>query len=239
MGIRITLIALLISVSTLCQSQIIIALIFGDKLNSDKMKFGMDLGANYSTINSFQSNYNRTSLNLGLFFEFKLSDRLLLSPNLFFINESGGSKLPTYSLNDTILDAALSESQVLRKMKYFSLPVLLKVRLFNQFYFDLGPQISLLSKANDIFYEKSDKGNISFESDIKNSINLWDFGGVVGFSYKLRKGEGLSINLRYYQGFLPIYASSAQPTQYNQIIQAGVSFSIKTKSPQEMDKLQK
>lgn len=239
MAIRITLITILISISTLCQSQIIIALVFGDKLNSDKLKFGMDVGANYSTIKSFDNDYNRTSFNMGLFFEFKLSDRLILNPNLFFINEGGGQRLPNYSLNDPIIDTALSGSQVSRRMRYYSLPVLLKVRLFNQLYFDFGPQLSLLSKATDTFYEKTEKGNVKFETDIKSSINRWDFGVLAGFSYKMRKGEGISINLRFYQGFVPIYASAAQPTEYNQIIQGGVSFSIGTKTPEELEEVEK
>ncbi|MBD80512.1 MAG: hypothetical protein CL840_16465 [Crocinitomicaceae bacterium] len=235
MPIRITLIAILIFFSTVCQSQIIIALLFGDKLNSDKVKFGLDIGASYSSIKSYDPDYSRGSLNLGMFFEFKLNERLILNPRLYFISESGGNKLPYYSLNDSILDPALSNTAVQRRLRYFSLPVLLKVNLFNHLYFDVGPQLSFLTRADDSFYESTEKGNIIFETNVRNSINHWDFGVKAGFSYKLFKGKGMSINANYYQGMMPIYTNSGAPTEYNQVIQLGVSVSIGTKSHKQLD----
>ena len=59
-------------VSQVMQGQVLISLIFGDKLNSPTLKFGLDGGANFSTVSNLSGAKYRTGFNLGFYFDFLL-----------------------------------------------------------------------------------------------------------------------------------------------------------------------
>ena len=74
---KLFILTLLIFTFHLGQSQVLISLIFGDKLNSDKIEFGLDVGANYSTMSGFESGRSLPSFNLGFYFDFLISTEQL------------------------------------------------------------------------------------------------------------------------------------------------------------------
>ena len=51
------------------RSQVLMSLIFGDKLNSPNIEFGLDGGVNFSSISNLDSDYKR-DFNLGFYFDF-------------------------------------------------------------------------------------------------------------------------------------------------------------------------
>ena len=67
-----TVIALGIAVNA--NSQVLIALIFGDKLNSPSLEFGLTAGLSLSTINNIPEAKYRSALNLGLYFDVRIKD---------------------------------------------------------------------------------------------------------------------------------------------------------------------
>ena len=54
------------------QSQVLIALLLGDKLNTGNIEFGLDGGLNYATIRGMESNTWTSNLNLGFYFDIRL-----------------------------------------------------------------------------------------------------------------------------------------------------------------------
>ena len=54
------------------QSQVLIALLLGDKLNSGKIEFGLDGGLNYSSISSLETDNFKSDFNLGFYFDIKI-----------------------------------------------------------------------------------------------------------------------------------------------------------------------
>ncbi len=70
---------MLIFTSQLGKSQVLITLLLGDKLNSDKIEFGFDIGYNYAKMSEFESATPTPSLNLGFYFDFKLKNQLFLN----------------------------------------------------------------------------------------------------------------------------------------------------------------
>jgi hypothetical protein len=52
------------------KSQVLIALLFGDKLNTDKLEFGLMVGPNFSYISNSNAN-GKAGLGLGLYFNLK------------------------------------------------------------------------------------------------------------------------------------------------------------------------
>ena len=71
---KIILVLALLSFTFTSKSQIIISLLFGNKLNTGKIEFGLDGGLNYSTLEGINGGKYFTGLNLGLYFDIKLKN---------------------------------------------------------------------------------------------------------------------------------------------------------------------
>jgi hypothetical protein len=59
-------------VCTKANSQVLISLLLGDKLNTEKLKFGLDGGVNFSNISNIDPSKYRPNFNLGFYFDFLL-----------------------------------------------------------------------------------------------------------------------------------------------------------------------
>ena len=55
-------------------SQVLISILFGDKLNSGKVEFGLQGGLNWSTIKNLEGAKSLTGFNLGFYFDIKLKN---------------------------------------------------------------------------------------------------------------------------------------------------------------------
>ena len=65
-------------VSTASQSQVLITLLLGDKLNSDGLEFGLEGGINWTTISGMETNNYARKWNLGFYFDIRLKDQWFL-----------------------------------------------------------------------------------------------------------------------------------------------------------------
>ena len=65
-------VVLVFSFTQKANSQVLISLLLGDKLNTEKLKFGLDGGLNYSTISNIDPSRYRPNFNLGFYFDFLL-----------------------------------------------------------------------------------------------------------------------------------------------------------------------
>lgn len=227
---RTLVLCLFLLTTQLAKSQIIIGLLFGEKLNNDKLKFGLNVGANFGTLNNF--NNTDGGLNFGLFLDIKLSDRFIISPEFYAINEIGSQKLSNYSVQDSTLDLALANTKVTRKLRYMSLPVLLKYRVIKQFYLSTGPQLSLISRAEDHFRQSLEEGDILFTRNIRDQVNPLDFGWIFGIGYTLLNGDGMSIEARFYQGLSQPFKPTdpLKMSAYNQYVQLTFSIPVGAKA---------
>src|ERR1700755_924540 len=81
-------------------SQVIIALLFGDKLNSDKLEFGLSGGLNQSDISNFPDAKSKSAFNLGLYLNAKLSGNWFLRVEAVPKFPTGVTELKPYSLNN-------------------------------------------------------------------------------------------------------------------------------------------
>ncbi len=86
----IIIILLVFSVSA-AQSQILISLLFGDKLNNEKLEFGLNVSGNFTTQSNIEGSKFGRGLAIGLFFDFKMSDHLVLASSLLFNSPKGGT----------------------------------------------------------------------------------------------------------------------------------------------------
>ncbi|WP_274475422.1 porin family protein [Mangrovimonas aestuarii] len=217
-------------------SQVLISLIFGDKLNSDKIEFGLDGGLAISDINGIDHAKARQNFNLGFYFDFKLKpERLKLHTGVIVKSPVGAKDISTYSIGDQEIDSLFEDGNVSRKLNYFYIPVAVKYNFVDDFFFEIGPQIGLLYKARDTFESETVNGqDLELENDVRNEYKTFDLGLTAGLGYKLMKGTGINLGIRYYSGFLNIAKNDTMGNQRNQVFYffAGIPIGAGKKSKQ-------
>jgi Outer membrane protein beta-barrel domain len=222
--LRAFLIFLFFSINITAKSQVLIALLFGDKLNTEKLEFGLTVGPNFSNISNSNANL-KAGLGLGLYFNIKLSDHLFFHPEAVPKSPFGGKDIPVYPLNDPNLDAAFQNGTITRKISYISLPLLFRYRIKGLFFAEAGPQLSLRTKAKDIFSVDAAGGELEFEKKVSDDFTRFDFGAAVGLMMKLKKDKGMGIGVRYYYGFIDVMKTAAG-SQNNSGLFVYISFPV-------------
>ena len=213
------LLILFIMATTTSKSQILISLVFGDKLNSDKMEFGVDGGLNWSTISNLENSGLNMGLHLGFYFDIKMKENLFLHTGLILKSPMGAERLESYTIGDPHLDSVLATASVIRDLRYFNVPILIKYRFLNQFYVEAGPQLGLLNKAYDNFsLDLSEKNDLAFKNNIRDQYKRIDAGITLGLGYRLYKGHGVNLGVRYYYGMVDILKDNSGSKQLNSSI---------------------
>jgi hypothetical protein len=200
--------------STSARSQVLIALIFGDKLNTPNIEFGLNVGGNLSKLKNYPEAQYSMNLNLGLYFNFKMGDHFYLHPELQFLNTMGSSGRDLRYLPDPGWDVESLESR--RILNYGTLVLLPRYKLLNQLYFEAGFHGSFLLSANDYLRIEPAKDT----EEIYRKYNLKDYhrfdaGFDVGLGFKFGEGEGLNLSFRYSHGFVNILKDGSQPAEHN------------------------
>ena len=193
------------------QSQILITILLGDKLNSDDLEFGLEGGLNWSEISGLETSNYLMNFNLGFYFDIRMKNQWSFYTGVLVKSNLGVEKLTDNDMNllkatiYTNLDNQKLAGDYSQKMNYFLVPALARYRFKNQLYAELGPQFGLMYKSW-----------IQFESDIegrdaiikeynKDKINKLDAGIMVGLGYTLLEGTGWTIGAKYYYGFIDVY----------------------------------
>lgn len=187
------------------QSQVLITLLLGDKLNSPGMEFGLTGGYNWSTISNMEANKSLSTFNLGFYFDIKMKNQLWLNTGVLVKSKLGTGKLTTADLDFLQATRYESEGDYNQSINYFLVPALAKYKFKNHFYVEAGPQFGLAHKSWIEFIEKNDDVNVRIREYNKDLLNRFDVGIRGGVGYKLLKGTGMNIGLAYYYGFIDVY----------------------------------
>lgn len=185
----------------------IVALLFGDKVASEKFNISMEAGgvfAHYSDIPDTKR--SRMGINFGIGANLQLAQNWYFSPQIYFIG-TRNVRFKTYSLDTGKpgLDAEFHNVPAALDLRYNEIPILFSFQTNNRkFRFSLGPQVSFLRKANATFMGEEGEFKQNFES----YVNTVDYGPVADISYilgKALKGRGIFVHARYYYGLADIF----------------------------------
>ncbi|MBR8538113.1 PorT family protein [Carboxylicivirga sediminis] len=208
--------------NTLC-AQVLIALFFGDKLTNDQLEFGLTVGINRATIVNLDARGPNAGLNIGMSFLYKFNERWHLNPMLYYAFPMGSKGIAVYDTPNEDLNAVLETATVKRKMAGFSLPITVRHRLFNLTYLELGPQFSLITKAEDVFtVSLFDDDDLSYTADVSDQYKKIDVGLTVGIAQKLKQTNGITITARYFNSLMNISKAADAAKQYHSVIHVGV-----------------
>jgi hypothetical protein len=196
---------LLTTISSTANSQVLISLLLGDKLNSDKLEFGLEGGMNWSNTSGFESNNYARFFNLGFYFDIQMKEQWRFYTGVLVKSNVGLDKLTEKDLsllNATTWDSIGDYKQVINQ---FMVPALIKYNFKNHFYVEAGPQFGLRFKGF-IEYNSNVEGiEARTREDNKDMLQKLDVGIVGGIGYKLLKGQGWTIGAKYYYGFVDAY----------------------------------
>ena len=227
------LIVILLLCAQAANGQVLISLLFGDKLNSGKVEFGLDGGLTLTTTQGAPQAGTLTTWNLGFYFDIKLKDPAwMVHTGVIVKSTLGADHLPVYPLNDPELDAEFSGGSVTRKMSYFNVPIMIKYRTRSRIFVEGGVQLGLLYKGVDTFKAQvPDAGDLSYKLDIRDQYYRLDAGLIAGIGYRLMRGNGMNLGLRYYHGLADVLKDDAVPGHFNRAVYVTVGIPIGAKKP--------
>ncbi|SHG28309.1 porin family protein [Flavobacterium defluvii] len=198
------------------ESQVLISLIFGDKLNSPFLEFGLEGGINLSDISNMESSGMNPGFNLGFYFDIrsKQNPAWMINTGVIVKSPMGARHIPVYSLENENLDNTFAGGTVNREIRYFNVPILIKYQFKNRIFLKAGPQVGLLASAFDKFENEINKNDVVYKNKIRDQIRVIDAGVVFGTGYHMNVGNGLNVTIQYYYGLVPVMKGDG-PNVYN------------------------
>ena len=200
---------LIVIVPGQANSQVLLSLLFGDKLNSGGIEFGLDGGINLSNMSSTEGNL-APNWNLGFFFYIDLTEKSFLHTGVLVKSQWGTNNLKPYPTGDDDVDSLmLSEGTMDRSISYFNVPISFCHYIYDGFFLEGGFMLGLRSKASDEMRATSTVGDdVTVEVDIRNQMTRLDAGLLGGAGYKFQKGLGISVGFRYYYGLVEAHTDN-------------------------------
>jgi hypothetical protein len=198
---KIILILLLMGPVVHSKGQVVMSLIFGDKLNTDDIFFGLHVDYSFNTLTNIKPSSSLQKFDFGLFLTFKTSERWRLNVEMMAKYTRGASGMKPYPLGNPGLDSIYRNGEFTRSIGYLALPVTMQYKLSKAFYVEAGPSIALRINANDQFTVSLPEGESTLDRDVKSSASAMDFGLMGGAGVLIGKAKIIALGLRYTQGF--------------------------------------
>lgn len=203
--IKISFLIVFLLTSSLVKSQVLISLLFGDKLNSPKIEFGLVGGLNRSYFLNYNSSEGLNNFNIGFYFHLLIKNNSYISTGVLVKSNSGATGMPTYSVNNPDLDDAFSTGTLTTKVNYFYVPILFQQRFYKRFYAELGFQVGLRAKSYDYFDTNVDGSDLTYKIDVRDDYKRLDAGLMGGLGFKFnKKQKSPAVGVNYYYGLVNI-----------------------------------
>lgn len=200
--------SLLILFSATVNAQVLISLLLGDALNTDKIEFGLEGGMSRSYINSISSSDPINNFDLGFYFHILMKNNSYLSTGVKVKSNVGATGMDVYPLEGEGSDdfnAVYEGGTLTKKIPGFYVPILFHQRIKQKWYVEAGPQLGLLYKEVDIFETEKLGGDLEFKLDVKDQYKHIDAGLAGGLGYKFGKAiKSTSIGVNYYYGLVDV-----------------------------------
>ncbi len=187
-------------------SQVLIALLLGDKLNTGRIQFGLEAGWSFSTITGLESNNFENNWDLGFYFDIKMKNQWYLDTGVLVKSTLGNDELTSKDLEFIGFEGDYDPNGTYsQRSGYFLVPVLIKYLFKNHVYVEAGPQFGLLTKGWIEYNYIDDEYRGTIKKYNTDMMNRLDAGIVAGAGFRLLKGLGWTVGAKYYYGFVNVY----------------------------------
>jgi len=227
------LIAFFLLITAGAQSQVLIALLLGDKLNTGKIEFGLDGGMNFSSISNLENRDYIRAFNLGFYFDIKLKDHFLLNTGVLVKSTLGSDDLSTNDL--LLLGATINEptgGQYSQKLNTFTVPIMAKYMFNNNMHIELGPQVGWTYNGWIEYNYDIDGISGKLKENNRDDLNWFEMGVSAGVGYRLLKGLGWTLGVRYYYGFTNVYKEKSGTNNDALYLKVNIPFGVSDEKKQ-------
>ncbi len=204
---KMLLITILFFTGYQAQSQVLISLILGDKINSDALEFGLEGGGNFSMFSGMDSRKFYPDWNIGFYFDYRIKEPWYFYTGVLVKSKMGLNKLTEKDLEFLGASTYAEDGTYKQVLRYFLLPFLIKHRFQNRFYAEAGIQVGWMFKSYVEFEQKDKESHALIKEFNKDLTNWFEIGSLVGAGYKFKdnKRPGMTVGLKYYRGFTNVY----------------------------------
>jgi len=227
------------------QSQVLITLLLGDKLNSEKLEFGLESGVNFETIKGMESSDRRAFFNIGFYFDFTLKNPhwslytgVLVKANqgLDNLKDNDLSFLQVEKQKENGVEIEGSYKQVINT---FMVPALVKYHFKNYIYIEGGMQFGLRYKS----YVEFNSDNEDIEERVKymnkDAVQKIDAGFLGGAGYQFKKGKGWTVGAKYYHGLVDVYKERSGTTTNSFFVKVDIPIGVNKAKAKAEEKAKK
>jgi hypothetical protein len=193
-------------------AQVLIALLFGEKLQSEKLTFGLSFIPTYSTISNIEGAKFKNGFGVGLYFDIKITKNFFIHPEAIPKSSLGTTGLPPYPTGIDSLDSFFSNGSISRKIKAISVPLLCRYRIKGLLFAEAGPQIDWMLNVKDTYRVDVNGDDVTYTTELKNQYNRFDLGLAAGLHCKLKKDKGIGLGVRYFYGLTDIDSNIGSQT---------------------------
>ncbi|MCK4790570.1 MAG: outer membrane beta-barrel protein [Desulfobacteraceae bacterium] len=225
------IIILFVSTHT-ANSQVLIALIFGDALNTGQIEFGLDGGWTLAYMDGIEGAKPLSTWNLGFYFDIKLKDPAwMVHTGVIVKSVMGTTNTPLYPLNDPVLDSAFVGGSVTKTQQHFYVPIMMKYKFRSNIFVEGGIMVGLFRKSTDTFVNSvQETDDLSYEIGSRKPYHLFDGGLMVGAGYRLKS---INVGIRFYYGLVDVNADVTLPSLYNRALYVNIGIPIGAHEPEE------
>lgn len=202
---KILLIFSLLFFSISMNSQVLITLLLGDKLNTGKIEFGLEIGYNWSTISGFEADKYSSTFNIGFYFDFLLKNQWYLNTGTLVKAKLGVDHLTQNDLDFLQADVYAEAGDYSQQINTFLVPALVKYKFKNHFYLEAGPQFGLMYNSWVEYNSTVDGKDGRIKEYNKDMIHRLDAGLMAGFGFQALKGKGMQYGIKYYYGLVDAF----------------------------------
>jgi hypothetical protein len=211
------------------QGQVLLAILFGDKLSTETFQLGIKLDGAFTGLTEVTDADTRFGWAFGAFGEIKLSDTWSLQPELSMTAPGGAKEFLGTPPGDPRLEEIFGDVLQTRKMSYTNLSFLVKLKT-GRFGIGFGPQVGYLRKAEDVYEGKViDVGDFTMTKDVVDEHNRWDVGLTALLEFYLSpEKEMLSprIHVTPYLGLSDTLKDNPGDAVKNFGVQVGIGFAV-------------
>jgi hypothetical protein len=121
-----------------------------------------------------------------------------------------------------------------QRINYFLVPALARYKFKNHMYAELGPQFGLATKAYIQFDSDIEGNEARIRQTNTDMINRFDMGMAVGTGYRLLKGLGWTLGIRYYYGFLDVYKDRSGTKNSSLFLKVNIPVGLSSEKKEEI-----
>ena len=202
---RIIFLSIIMATPAALNGQVLISLLFGDALNTDKIEFGLMGGLNRSYLRTIDEAEGMNNFNIGFYFHILMKKSSYLSTGVLVKSNGGATGMPTYPIGDQAFDSVYNDGVLTKKIPCFYVPILFHQRFNQRWYIEVGPQLGLIHQPTDIFEVEGYGGDLTYTKKTRGEYQYIDFGFYGGVGYKFsKKVKSTSIGIGYYIGLVDV-----------------------------------